>query len=873
MTIQRGTSMVGGRRMARQGLRFLLGLGLALSLGVAGAAHAATFTVTNAGDAAGTTCGASCSLRQAIGAANLTVAADVIQFNIAGSGPFVIAPTTALPTITQPLTIDGYTQAGAAANTLAVGSNAVIKINLNGSALGITGQPGLAVCAAPSSVLGLSITDFPGAGINAGRDQNDALCAVGTSGVTISGNFLGLAPDGTTIQGNGADGLKISTTFVTVGGAPAARNIISGNNAFGIRVVADQNTIRGNLIGTDRSGLLDRGNGSAGVGVIGASEDIALGDATAPNVIAFNAVGTLVVAASVDNSVLRNHYFANNALGIDLIASGTVADGITPNDPNDTDAGGNNLQNFPENISVSRSATGLSISGRVDREATATSITYTIGVYANPDCSAASDREGERFLGTFNFTSTNQSIETFNNVAFATTDALPIGAGVVLTATDPTGNTSEFSACTNIDAVSPTFTVNKIADTNDGACNADCSLREAITAANANLDGNIIAFSIPGAGPHTIAPTSVLPTISNPVLIDGYTQPGSVPNTSATASNAVIQIRLDGVSAGSTARALAICGSNVWVRGLSVTRFSQSAIHPGRDNADASCSPDPRHTRITGNFVGLGPDGVAALGSNGNGIRIDSAPNSVIGGAALAERNVVSDNASGIVLNGAVDSVVLGNLVGTSASGTLDRGNANGGLLILGSCARSVSGDERAPNLIRFNGSGIDHRGGTGDCQYFANDVSANDALGIDHCAGVPCPDGVTSNDPNDGDTGSNNLQNFPVIASASVFSGVLTIAGSLDVPVAASTTFALAAYESAACDSVGGNGEGSIYLGHAFARITGAAENFRIQLPNAPAVGSVLTMTATDDLGNTSEFSTCITVTDGGLVFSNGFE
>jgi hypothetical protein len=107
-----------------------------------------------------------------------------------------------------------------------------------------------------------------------------------------------------------------------------------------------------------------------------------------------------------------------------------------------------------------------------------------------------------------------------------------------------------------------------------------------------------------------------------------------------------------------------------------------------------------------------------------------------------------------------------------------------------------VTGNERAPNLIRFNGIGINHRSPGPRCQYFANDVSANDALGIDHCAAVSCPDGVTSNDLDDGDTGPNNLQNFPVIASASVLSGVLTIAGSLDVPAAASTTFALAAYE-----------------------------------------------------------------------------
>ena len=66
-----------------------------------------------------------------------------------------------------------------------------------------------------------------------------------------------------------------------------------------------------------------------------------------------------------------------------------------------------------------------------------------------------------------------------------------------------------------------TFTVTKTADTNDGTCDADCSLREAITEANTLAGTDTIAFNIPGGGPHTIQPTSALPTISDPVVIDG----------------------------------------------------------------------------------------------------------------------------------------------------------------------------------------------------------------------------------------------------------------------------------------------------------------------------------------------------------------
>ncbi|MGE3468063.1 MAG: hypothetical protein AB7J13_14170, partial [Pyrinomonadaceae bacterium] len=73
------------------------------------------------------------------------------------------------------------------------------------------------------------------------------------------------------------------------------------------------------------------------------------------------------------------------------------------------------------------------------------------------------------------------------------------------------------------------------------------SLREAITCSNLIGGVQTISFNIPGVGPHTIAPTTVLPTITDPANIDGYTQPGSIPNTNPTgAINSVIQIELSG---------------------------------------------------------------------------------------------------------------------------------------------------------------------------------------------------------------------------------------------------------------------------------------------------------------------------------------
>ena len=146
----------------------------------------ATFTVTStANSGAGT-------LRQAITDANASSGADTIVFNIPGVGLQTISPTSALPAITDPVTINGYTQSGAAANTAGTGSNAVINIALDGTSAG-AGANGLNFGAgsAGSTVKGLAIGGFNGAGI---------LTSVG--GLTLAGNFIGTNAAGSTVSAN-----------------------------------------------------------------------------------------------------------------------------------------------------------------------------------------------------------------------------------------------------------------------------------------------------------------------------------------------------------------------------------------------------------------------------------------------------------------------------------------------------------------------------------------------------------------------------------------------------------------------------------------------------------------------------------------------
>src|SRR5688572_12038474 len=100
--------MKGNRNMKTIKLTLLTILGLSLALH----ARAETFIVSNTSDS-----GAG-SLRQAILDANATGDFDQITFAILGGGTQTIQPASALPDITDPVLIDGYTQPGASANTL-----------------------------------------------------------------------------------------------------------------------------------------------------------------------------------------------------------------------------------------------------------------------------------------------------------------------------------------------------------------------------------------------------------------------------------------------------------------------------------------------------------------------------------------------------------------------------------------------------------------------------------------------------------------------------------------------------------------------------------------------------------------------------------
>ena len=466
------------------------------------------------------------------------------------------------------------------------------------------------------------------------------------------------------------------------------------------------------------------------------------------------------------------------------------------------------------------------------------------------------------------------------------------------------------------------FVVDSIGDapdvnTADGLC-ADtagqCTLRAAIQQANATPGADTIMFSIPGAAPHTIQPGSSLPTISQQLEIDGTSEPDF-------AGSPVVE--LDGSLAGSTTYGLTVNANapGTTIRGLVVNRFGRAGIHASgstgtivkgnyigidvtgtldRGNASEGVllnvasnavvggiadadrnvvsGNDIIGVKVTGsgsivqgNYIGTNAAGTAAI-PNQHGIQLIGGgvptSNNLIGGTSTGAGNVISGNTfQGVLINtfsadATASNTIAGNLVGTQGDGTSSLGNGQNGILVSGSTpvgANTIGSTAAgAGNVIAFNrGAGIKVDTGNVRQKVAGNRIYSNVGLGIDLG-----PTGVTANDIGDADSGANELQNFPVLTMAASDGVSTTVQGSLTSAIA--TSYRLEFFSSPSCDG-SGHGEGRTFLG----AVEHTSDNdgvltFTAVLGVGTAGDEVVTATATDPNGNTSELSACVSVTAG---------
>lgn len=456
-------------------------------------------------------------------------------------------------------------------------------------------------------------------------------------------------------------------------------------------------------------------------------------------------------------------------------------------------------------------------------------------------------------------------------------------------------------------ALADTFTVTTTADSGPG------SFRQALLDANAHPDFDTIEFDIPGAGVHTITTTSSLPHITDPVGIDGYTQPGSSPNTNARQdginAKPLIEIDLTGNPPQATGAQLVFDAgaAESWVSGLVLNRFRGDAIDVLADGVT-----------IRGNFIGTTADGSAAWpGQGGCSIRQSTGGTHLHVGGGVADRAEFNVLARCIILNPyeAGGSLIEGNYIGTDASGThaLNEDNTSAGIinaayaeitgnLISGNGGGGIDVDKQAFiafNLIgtqrdgasplpngNFGGISID---GLGSAVY-ANVIAFNacTAIGVrDNATALISQNSIHSNHfgidlstqvcgdplPNSGEPYRGNRgQQYPII-SASVAGTTATISGTIDTT--ASTEIHIEFFANAGCDA-SGYGQGEAYIGST--DVTTGADghaSFGPILASVPDEGyTTITATASGEYtplygpigraaapevtGYTSEFSRC---------------
>ena len=282
-------------------------------------------------------------------------------------------------------------------------------------------------------------------------NYNDGIWIAGSAaGNLVQGNLIGTDAWGQTGLPNVGVGILVEASDNTIGDpggkAPAHRageggpscappcNLISSNSDSGIRIQGDYNIVQGNFVGTDIFGNAGLGNLTWGIAVVGS------GNTIGGNYIASNWTGVAVVeSTSTGNSIVGNRIWDNYGLGIDL-----GDDGVTANDlgAGDADTGANGLQNYPLlDWVVTGPPTGYTfISGELD---SAPSTPFGLEFFYSDAADPSGYGQGRHYLG---WAAVSTDGTGWTSFAISLPATIPATSYVAATATDPAGNTSEFSA-------------------------------------------------------------------------------------------------------------------------------------------------------------------------------------------------------------------------------------------------------------------------------------------------------------------------------------------------------------------------------------------------------------------------------------------
>jgi len=333
-------------------------------------------------------------------------------------------------------------------NTLVQGS--YFGVNAAGTAAIGSAQNGIIIETGGGSTIGGSAT---GAGNVINATNIGVQIAQGNlffplTNHTVQGNLIGTDATGTIALHTLSHGINLgSSANTTIGGSTAGAGNVIATAGGGIDIFNSPTglVIQGNKIGTDITGTVSLGNSFCGIHVSESASTTGgliggLG-AGQGNTIAFSGTNGISIAnGNTGWAILGNSIHDNTGLGITLGGRcGDLTARPTPNDSCDSDTGPNNLQNYPVLTSVSSSGGITNITGTLN---SAANTTYRVEFFGNDAIDPTGFGEGKTFVGFANVNTDANCTASFN----VNLPQIAEGQRVTATATDPSGNTSEFSA-------------------------------------------------------------------------------------------------------------------------------------------------------------------------------------------------------------------------------------------------------------------------------------------------------------------------------------------------------------------------------------------------------------------------------------------
>ncbi|OYV88149.1 MAG: hypothetical protein B7Z73_09090, partial [Planctomycetia bacterium 21-64-5] len=811
-----------------------------------------TLTVTNTND------GGLGSLRDAINRANAASTPSTIDFAIPSSGVPTITPHSALPTITNQVFINGLTEASSDGGTG--------YVELDGASAGALSN-GLTISAPSCVVQNMIIVHFSNGGGGAGID----LTGTSAHNDGLEFDFLGTDLAGTAGIGN-ETGVLIENGASTNSIGSGGRNVISGNLADGVLIFGGNvggNVVQANFIGADPTGAKALGNGRAGVAVLSTG-----------------------VANTIGGSSVLNPNFELSGAG--NVISGNAYAGVWLNNANSTLVEGNFIGTDFTGTKPLPNPNGVLVA-----DASGTNQIGGAGMLPGFGNLISGNAKAGVMIGTGADNNMVEGNFIGSNVSGAT--ALPNGADGVMVQ-GSTGDTIGGTSATlrnvisgnanngvllqnsNSNTVEGNFIGTNAGGTAALANGADGVALE--TASNDTIGGTGMPGQLSGAD--NLISGNVADGVYLNVADNNLVQ-GNFIGTDVSGTKAVAN-RGDGVDIVGSALSNQVGGSTAGqgnlISGNGVPQTPSGPVFPGGAGVALNgAGPPPLSitgaNTVEGNLIGTDITGNHPLGNVAEGVLLENgSTGNTIGGLSSGQGNTISGNGQyGVLLTGSAPTsplptptshnLIEGNQIGTDAagSGPLVSPVAGGALSQIdgvmiqdGASSNEIGGPYSAiSNVIAFNArTGVVVTGDTSTGNAIeANSIYGNGFLGIDLG-----DNGVTPNSPGGPHVGPNDYQNYPLLNCYTILP-VLTadavpitldrVTGTLNSTP--STQFRIEFYANAKGDPLG-NGQGQTLLGSQMVT-TDAAGNVSIAFTWRPVAGEKLvTATATDPNGNTSEFS-----------------